>query len=357
MEMPYLAFCCYARKDQNFLQDLKTHLKPLEHEGLINIKADIDISPGTEWEITIIHHLEVADIILLLISPDFIASDYCFNEEMRQAIARHEQGTAHVVPVIIRPVSWHTMPFSKLQALPKDATPISMAPNTDTAFLNVAQGIRTVIQELMTGITVNRKPGNALRPSAQEDLLPISSQERNNMDTKDDSSRYTIKNKGPVHGQVIGGQHGQVISEQNIYIPNKQKDGILALKKGVKALLNEDYASAKKELRVAIEEIDQEQQKEAAAKARYLQALAVLGNERPRDKGIVATEKINALLNAAISLDRCNAYVMASAVIRDPSLRKQANSTHITNYDEELLAYLKRCQPDLYHQVCQVFSI
>jgi len=88
MEIPCLVFCCYARKDQEFLHDLKTHLKSLEREGLITVKADIDISPGAEWETTINHHLEVANIILLLISPDFIASDYCFNEEMRRAIVR-----------------------------------------------------------------------------------------------------------------------------------------------------------------------------------------------------------------------------------------------------------------------------
>src|ERR1022692_191837 len=106
MKMPCLVFCCYARKDQEFLHDLRIRLKSLEREGLITAKADIDISPGAEWETTIKHHLKGADIILLLISPDFIASDYCFNEEMQLALARHEQGTARVVPVIIRPASW-----------------------------------------------------------------------------------------------------------------------------------------------------------------------------------------------------------------------------------------------------------
>lgn len=357
MEIPCCVFCCYARKDQEFLQDLKTHLKSLEREGLITVKADIDISPGMEWETAIIRHLEVADIILLLISPDFIASDYCFNEEMRRAIVRHEQGTARVVPVIIRPASWETMPFGKLQALPEDASPISVSQNVDIAFLSVTKGIRTIVQELTTGIAVNQKPKHSLWPSAQKDLLPIRSQERSGMDTRDDSSRYTIENRGPVYGQVIGGQHGQVISGQNIYITNTRKDGIYALEMGAKALLNEDYACARKELRVAVEEIDQGQQRREAAKARYLQMLAVLGDEHPRDKGIVAMERVNELLNAAISLDQCNAYVMTMAVIRNPSLRRQANSTRITDYDKALLVYLKRCQPDLYHQICQIFGI
>src|SRR5436305_4071001 len=129
-------------------------MKSLEREGLITVKADIDISPGTEWEATINHHLEAADIILLLISPDFIASDYCFDKEMQEAIARHEQGTTRVVPVILRPASWQRMPFGKLQALPKDATPISTSQDRDTAFLSVTKGIRLVVQELIANTPI-----------------------------------------------------------------------------------------------------------------------------------------------------------------------------------------------------------
>lgn len=357
MELPCTVFCCYARKDKEYLQDIKLHLKPLEREGLIILRADIDISPGTEWERTIIHYLDVADIVLLLISPDFIASDYCFNEEMRRAIERHENGTARIVPVIIRPATWHKMPFGKLQALPKDATPVSTSSNRDTALMSVAKGIRTIVQELTPDIPFNRKPENLLQQSVQENMSHARGQERNHMDTKDDASNYTIKNKGPVETLIVGGQHGQVISGQNIYINDKQKDGIRALEMGAKALLNADYSSAKKELHVAIEELDQDMQKREAAKARYLQSLAVLGHEHPRDKGIMVTEKVNELLNAAVNLDRCGAYLMTRAVIREPSLHRQANSIPITDYDEALFAYLKRCQPELYRQIGQVFGI
>ncbi len=360
MEMPCLVFCCYARKDQEFLQDLKTQLKALEREGLITVKADIDISPGAEWETNIIHHLEVADIVLLLISPDFIASDYCFNEEMQRALIRHEQGTARVVPVIVRPASWLKMPFGKLQALPKDAAPISTWQDRDTAFLNVAKGIRTVVRELTAGIAVNRKSELPVQPSAQEDSSSTSGQERNNMDTKDDSSQHPIVNKGTVYGQFIGGQQDQVIIGETIHvtqIPNERKNGIHALEVGAKALSNEDYSSARRELRIAIEKLDQEQQKKEAAKARYLQALAVLDGERPRDKGITAMGRVNELLNAAIRLDRCNAYVMTRAVIMDSQLPKQAKSTSISDYDKALLEYLECCQPELYRQIHQVFGI
>ncbi len=355
--MPYLVFCCYAREDKNFLQALKTHLKALEREELIIMKADIDISPGTEWEATLTHYLDAADIILLLISPDFIASDYCFKQEMTRAIQRHEQGTARVVPVIIRPATWHKMPFGKLQALPKDAIPISIAQNMDTAFISVTKGIRTIAQELTTTMPLHRMSEEPLPLPAQTNSLPINNQERKNMDTKDERSTYTTNNSGTVHHQIIGGKHGTVISGETIYYNENKKDGIRALEIGAQALLNADYSSAKKELRVAVEEIDQGRLKKEAAKARYLQMLALLGSEQPYDQGIAATEKINQLLNAAVRLDQCNAYIMTRAVIIDPSLGKQANRMHITDYDEELFVYLKRCQPDLYYQIRQIFSI
>src|SRR5262249_28469107 len=115
----------------------------------IEIKADININPGTEWEREIARHLNEADIILLLISSDFIASDYCYEKEMYRAIERHKQGTARVVPVIIRPTAWENMPFSRLQSLPKDAKPIAMRPDKDEAWKDVAEGIRKVIDELL----------------------------------------------------------------------------------------------------------------------------------------------------------------------------------------------------------------
>ncbi len=82
METPLQVFCCYARKDQPLLQELKAHLALLVREGLITLWADGDIDAGMEWEEEIHHHLNAAHIILLLISPDFMASDYCYGIEM-----------------------------------------------------------------------------------------------------------------------------------------------------------------------------------------------------------------------------------------------------------------------------------
>lgn len=140
-------FCCYAHRDQIYLKRLKAHLSALEREGLIAFKADIDIPPGTLWEKEIDHHLERADLFLLLVSADFIASDYCYEKEMKLAIERHKQGTALVIPIILHPCEWKETPLGALQALPKDGKPVLTWTNPDSAFLNIARGLRRVLQE------------------------------------------------------------------------------------------------------------------------------------------------------------------------------------------------------------------
>lgn len=368
MDTPYLVFCCYARKDKLFLQDIKINLKSLEREGLIIFKADIDISPGVEWESTIMQYLAEASILLLLISPDFIASDYCFHEEMSRALERHAQGTARVVPVIVRPANWHRMPFGKLQALPKDAAPISTSPDRDTALMSVTKGVRLIVQELKAGTSHLQKAEPAWQPPIQEDILPTSRQERNTIGTNDDLDKPASKNGGDVYGgQFNNGQfnapiftgQGQKITYHNTApAVDEQKEGILALERGATALLNADYAYARKQLRIAIDKIDPDQQKKEAARARYLNILAILGYERPQDKGTTAIETMSELLSAAIRLDRCDTYIMTRALILDPSLPRQAYNPQVTSDDRSLLEkYVKRCQPDLYQRISEVFGI
>ena len=126
--MPVEIFCCYARKDQALLNDLKTHLIPLQRQNLIRVWNDTDITPGSNYEAEINKHLNAANIILLLISPDFMASDYCYSNEMQQAIMRHGRGEAVVIPIILRHVIWQQASVGKIQALPKDAKPILRPP-------------------------------------------------------------------------------------------------------------------------------------------------------------------------------------------------------------------------------------
>src|SRR6266699_2393156 len=149
--MPVKMFFCYAHEDEALLKKLKTHLKLLQRQHLIDIWHDRDISAGTEWEREISHHLNTAQVILLLISPDFMDSDYCYGVEMKRAIERHERGEALVIPIILRYVYWQGEPHGKLQVLPTDAKPVTSSRwhDLDEAFFNVVEGIRNVIERLL----------------------------------------------------------------------------------------------------------------------------------------------------------------------------------------------------------------
>jgi TIR domain len=147
-------FCCYAHEDEPLLNKLKAQFSVLEREGLIKLWYDRDISAGTEWEQEIDEHLNAADIILLLVSPDFMNSNYCFSIEMKRALERHndDRDKACVIPIILRPVDWHGAPFAKLQVLPTDAKPITSRRDRDAAFLNVEQAILKDILQMNTRI-------------------------------------------------------------------------------------------------------------------------------------------------------------------------------------------------------------
>jgi internalin A len=98
-------FYSYAHKDESLRNELETHLKLLQRQGRIESWHDRDIEAGDEWKRKIDDNLERADIILLLVSADFIASEYCYEKEMTRAIERHEKNEARVIPVIVRDVN------------------------------------------------------------------------------------------------------------------------------------------------------------------------------------------------------------------------------------------------------------
>lgn len=154
-------FLSYSHKDDDLRAELSNHLKPLEREGLILAWHDRKILGGEQWADAIDDNLAVADVILLLISADFCASDYCWNNEMTSALKRHEAGVAIVVPIILRECDWNASSFSKLQALPKDGKAVATWASRDAGFTDVARGLRRVVNEL------RRKKGG---PTAEQDV-------------------------------------------------------------------------------------------------------------------------------------------------------------------------------------------
>jgi len=143
------AFIAYSHVDEEAKNALLKHLGPLTRLRLIDSWHDRKIKAGEEWDKTISSKLDQADIILLLVSIDFINSEYCYDIELEKAMERHEAGTARVIPIILRPCLWNHASFAKLQALPKDAKAIAAWADKDEALENVADGLMQVAKELL----------------------------------------------------------------------------------------------------------------------------------------------------------------------------------------------------------------
>lgn len=135
----------YTHADEELRDELEKHLSILRRLGFISPWHDRQIVPGANWSQEINTHFETAELILLLISPDFLASDYCYGVEMRQALDRHEQGNVKVIPIMLRPVDWQGAPFERLHGLPRDMKPVTLWENRDEAFADIARGIRQTI--------------------------------------------------------------------------------------------------------------------------------------------------------------------------------------------------------------------
>ncbi|KPA11145.1 transcriptional regulator [Candidatus Magnetomorum sp. HK-1] len=150
-------FYSYSHKDEKLRNELEKHLSILRRQGHISEWYDRKISAGNEWEGEIDQHLRSANIILLLVSSDFLYSDYCYGKEMEIALERHEKREALVIPIIIRPVDWTGEKFGKLQALPKNAKPVVIWDNQDEAFTNIVQGIRTAISKIKKNDRISTK--------------------------------------------------------------------------------------------------------------------------------------------------------------------------------------------------------
>jgi hypothetical protein len=159
-------FYCYAHQDKKLRDELEKHLGALKRQGHIVSWHDRQIEAGTEWQKEIGTRLRSASLILLLISPDFIHSDYCYSVEMEQALALHQAGRTRVVPILLRPVVLVGTPIAELQLLPEGAKPVTVWRNRDEAFLNVAQHIDKIVRKLLDP---SLSPSSTTAHSSRED--------------------------------------------------------------------------------------------------------------------------------------------------------------------------------------------
>ena len=150
MITPLNVFISYAHEDEAHRETLGKHLSALVREGLISIWHDRQITGGREWAGVIDQKLKGADIVLLLISADFLDSDYCNDVELTEAIRIHDAKQARVVPVILRSCDWEKSQFARFNALPPDGLPVVEAEHPDQRFKAVAKGLRAIVAELRT---------------------------------------------------------------------------------------------------------------------------------------------------------------------------------------------------------------
>ncbi|MBI4781752.1 MAG: TIR domain-containing protein [Oscillatoriophycideae cyanobacterium NC_groundwater_1537_Pr4_S-0.65um_50_18] len=177
---PIEVFISFSHKDDDLREGLVTHLSNLGRQGKITAWDDRAIKAGKEWEPQIKSKLESAQIILLLVSSDFIASDYCHDIEMLRAIERHNAGTACVIPILLRPCDWKGLPFSKLKILPKDGKAVTQWSDRDTAFVDVVVEIRRAVDSLTRNESLAASPSASERSleSSTDAVRPLSSAQR-----------------------------------------------------------------------------------------------------------------------------------------------------------------------------------
>jgi len=155
---PMDVFCSYSQKDEKLRGRLETHLSNLKRQKIISSWHDHKITAGEKWAGQIDQHLETAHIILLLVSADFLASDYCYDIELRRAIERHEAGEARLIPIILRPCDWQEALFGQYQALPKNGRPVTLWNPQDAAFAHIASGIRQAVEHIHANKSARQIP-------------------------------------------------------------------------------------------------------------------------------------------------------------------------------------------------------
>lgn len=169
---PITVFYSYSSADESFRRKLEEHLSVLKRGGFIDTWSFRQIEAGEDWKKGIDAKLNASDMILLLVSSNFLASDYCWDIEMKRALERDEAGEAVVVPIILRDCDWHAAPFAKLQALPEGAKPITRWRPHDRAWANVVAALRKRLDS-MKAVKLSVK-----QPTGHRDETSSSPQQR-----------------------------------------------------------------------------------------------------------------------------------------------------------------------------------
>jgi hypothetical protein len=158
------AFISYSHRESGMLDVLHTHLAQLQRDRLITTWTDRQIEAGGRIDDQISKALDRAQLFIALLSPDYIDSGYCYDQELTRALAREANGAMIIVPVIVQPCDWLNTPFAKFKALPRDGKPVAEWANVHTAFLDVAQQLRKLVAGEAQVVASESQP--TMRPAA-----------------------------------------------------------------------------------------------------------------------------------------------------------------------------------------------
>ncbi|HEY0734282.1 MAG TPA: FxSxx-COOH system tetratricopeptide repeat protein [Herpetosiphonaceae bacterium] len=259
MQRSIKVFISYAHEDKKLRDNLDDHLANLKHQGIIETWYDGEIIAGQEWEPAILEQLDTADIILLLISAKFLASEYINSVEMKQAMQRHEAGEARVIPVLLRPVFFKDAPFARLEALPVDSRKqlraITKWENRDEAYARVAEGIHRAVRLLQPEIPSDSPRSTAPLPS----IWNVPHQRNPNFTGRETlldqlqeslcSGQATALTQQAIHG--LGGVGKTQLAVEYAYRHTADYDVVWWIRSEQTATLAADYAALAQKLNLA----------------------------------------------------------------------------------------------------------
>jgi hypothetical protein len=235
---PLRIFCSYSHRDEEHLNDLRDSLRGLERQGLIEWWHDRQIVPGWEWEEAIDKNLRTADVVILLVSRAFMASDYVYEKEIDKAIERHARGEARGIPIIVRPADWEWTSFGKLQALPKDGKPVTTWPNQDEAWLDVLRGVRKAVDELLVA-RKERASKERYRKAVEEAWADkkLSSKETERLDTLASELGLSTDTAVDIEREVMGDTVEAILQNQERAARDRERkerlDGLYVRARGL----------------------------------------------------------------------------------------------------------------------------
>lgn len=412
---PVKIYCHSVEEDQAFLSLLKKYLIPLQREGLITIQSALDIRPGDVYQDSILRYLNTAHIILILVSPAFLASDHSCGKEMERALKRHTKKEAHVIPLLLSSTLLASTPLAPLQPLPMNKKPVEQWSSQNEALIHVVEHIKQVVltvqlspenpqpprPEKATGISTPQKKDpqtrRKTRESSRVEAPPVGShnnaprpvttisagpkKEKHQAPARPNSpvtfaqpEQHEAKQinqntfTSPVHSVIAGGSHHTInIHSSSLPVEDPLTKALEEKERGYQALKRKEYLSARHCLEAADHSLPEDRLPDESAQIKYALALTLLNGQRPFDILIATMRQIEQLLMAAIRLWPLHSYYYTLAIVKcdfarnglphfkhhAQNLRQKAQRINKRPIDNENLHLLRICQPRLMHDAQQ----